>query len=623
MRTIKHINALLTAMLVLICTLMHPALAFEQAPLDETAPSAQGAFTGAATKLMRAAPRGIDEDLSYIRVLITTGSVSSISLKLYGAYYIEENMLPVVGSASSPLELSVSAASGKLELNSGGDTLYTGESATLNRVNLNSCAGYAQLFTEGSSTTNERKYLGNFKFSINSSGHVRMVNVVPTAHYLYGIVPYEMSDSWCIDALMTQAIAAKSYALGFSYAGSDYDITDSPNFQSYRGYKPDYPRSMQACINACGKALAYGDEILMTFYGATNGGETALPSHIFGSSELNHAYSIRLDDIDFDYAQSRRQTLEIVYGSAPDNAAFATLIMDRAAQELSGISSVESITQASVHTPKFEGCERNMGEMTVTASVKLAGGDSESVTVTFPVSELKEYGVFTKNYRSYWGEPVENGYNVYFVRHGHGIGLSQMGAQARALEGDSYSEIINFYFDKMELVDVLEQNPETPLAYTMEPLAYGRINATPVNLRQGPGTDRPVITQAGEGDHVDIVALSEQWYVVIYDGILCYVRADMVDIEFLPAPEDALLNVGEGITTTDVNFRTGPSTYCQVIEHLPGGKSLEVRGAIGDWYYVYVDDRRGFIAKQYIMVNAWELIDIGQTINWGRLPQLP
>lgn len=623
MKAIRCIYAL-SALLLLMFTLLNPALALADERTDEPIPSAQEGFCSEASpRLKREEPRSIDEDMSYIRVLITTGSVSSLSLKLYGAYYIEENMRPVVGSLSSPLELSISVASGKIKLTAGGKTLYTGNSATLNRVNLNSSAGYAQLFTQGSDTTNERKYLGNFKFSVNSSGYVRMVNVVPTAHYLYGIVPYEMSDSWRIDALMAQAVASKNYALGFSYAGSDYDISDSPNFQSYRGYKPDYPRSMQACVNACGKALAYDDEILMAFYGATNGGETALPSHMFGGSEIDHVYSIRLDDIDFDYAQSRRQTLEIVYDQAPDNSAFIGLLNDKASQAQSGVSSIEAITNASVHTPKFDGCERNMSNMTVTMRVRLSGGSSKSITVTFPVSELKAYGVFTKNYRSYWGETTDGGYNVYYVRHGHGVGLSQMGAQARALDGASYDEILSFYFDKMALVDVAELNPEAPLAYTKTPLAYGRTNGTPVNLRQGPGTDYPIIAQADGGEHVDIIGVKEQWYIVIYNGILGYMRADLVDIAFFPAPTDALLNIGNGITTANVNFRTGPSTYCGIISQLPSGKTLEVRGSIGDWYYVYVDGKRGFVAKQYVMVSAWELTDISQMLNIGKLPHRP
>lgn len=614
----------LGAMLLLIYALLNPASALACEKPDEAVSSAQEGFCREASpRLKREEPRSIDEDMSYIRVLITTGSVSSVSLKLYGAYYIEENMCPVVGSQSSPLELRITVASGKIKLIAGDKTLYNGSSATLNRVNLNSSAGCAQLYTQGSSTTNERKYLGNFRFSVNSSGYVRMVNIVPTAHYLYGIVPYEMSDSWRIDALMAQAVAAKSYALGFSYAGSDYDITDSPNFQSYRGYKPDYPRSMQACVNVCGKALAYGSEILMTFYGATNGGETALPSHIFGGGELDCAYSIRLDDIDFDYAQSRRQTLEIVYGQAPDNSAFANLLKDKASLVQSGVSSVISVTNASVHTPKFQGCERNMANMTVAMSVRLNGGSSKSVTVTFPVSELKAYGVFTKNYRSYWGEATGGGYNVYYVRHGHGIGLSQMGAQARALDGASYDEILGFYFDKMALVDVMELNPEAPLAYTETPVAYGIINGTPVNLRQGPGTDYPIIAQASSGEHVDIIDVKEQWYIVIYNGILGYIRADLVDITFFPAPEDALLNVGDGITTANVNLRTGPSTYCGIISQLPGGETLEVRGSIGGWYYVYADGKRGFVSKQYVMVSAWELVDISQMLIGGRLPNKP
>ena len=117
--------------------------------------------------------------------------------------------------------------------------------------------------------------MGNLVFRINDDGTLRVINNIPTAHYLYGIVPYEMSESCPIESLKCQAVASRTYAFGFTMPGDDYDITDSFNYQGYRGYKPGYEKCMRACVETTGVILSVDNEIPLAFYGATNGGETA------------------------------------------------------------------------------------------------------------------------------------------------------------------------------------------------------------------------------------------------------------------------------------------------------------------------------------------------------------
>lgn len=69
-------------------------------------------------------------------------------------------------------------------------------------MNMDRSAGYAQL------STNSRKYLGHFYIKLASNGYIQVVNKVPLAHYLYGVVGYEMNNSYPIEALKAQAVAA-------------------------------------------------------------------------------------------------------------------------------------------------------------------------------------------------------------------------------------------------------------------------------------------------------------------------------------------------------------------------------------------------------------------------------
>jgi stage II sporulation protein D len=47
---------------------------------------------------------------------------------------------------------------------------------------------------------------------VASNSALKLVNVVPLEHYLYGVVPRESISSWHMEALKAQAVAARSYA---------------------------------------------------------------------------------------------------------------------------------------------------------------------------------------------------------------------------------------------------------------------------------------------------------------------------------------------------------------------------------------------------------------------------
>ena len=353
-------------------------------------------------KLKRDVRRSVNSDFSFINVKLSVGETASVRLELCGAYYVAENMRAVVGSESSPRTAAVTVEDGKITLSSGGSTVYRGSEITLMRVNYNESAGWLQLFCSGNA--NERKYLGNLVFRINNDGTLRVINNIPTAHYLYGIVPYEMSESCPIESLKCQAVASRTYAFGFTMPGDDYDITDSFNYQGYRGYKPGYEKCMRACVETTGVILSVDNEIPLAFYGATNGGETALPSHLFGYDSLDPLYEIRLDDIDFYEANPAcRQNLEITYGEISDNEAFNALLCREAKKIVGSSVRLISILETDVNTPKFENCERNMANVDVRILVGTGSGEQE-VSFGFSADRLKAEGVFTKNYKMYWGE---------------------------------------------------------------------------------------------------------------------------------------------------------------------------------------------------------------------------
>lgn len=65
-------------------------------------------------------------------------------------------------------------------------------------------------------------------------------------------------------------------------------------------------------------------------------------------------------------------------------------------------------------------------------------------------------------------------------------------------------------------------------------LGYGKVNASAVNLRSGPSTSRSIVSVASKDSKAYIIGLNDGWYKVIYNGSICYIRSDYLDLTELP-----------------------------------------------------------------------------------------
>lgn len=560
--------------------------------------------------------RSLKADYSTVRVLITVGSVSSVKLDLVGGFYIAQNNASVTGTETSPKQLTLTASGGKITASVGGTALYTGTTVDVNRVSLAEAAGYLTLTTSGYSFNSGRKYLGNMRVSANSNGTIRLVNVIPTAHYLYGIVPYELSEGCSIEALKAQAVAAKSYAFGFTLAGDDYDVTDSFNYQGYRGYTPGYTKCMLACLSVRGKLLTYNGTVPLIFYGATNGGETALPSFLFGYPQADAPFEVKLDDVDVSAGASRRQTLKIEYGKPITDAKFKALLELEAGKVVGSSVEAVSVTSAEVNTPAHQGVVRDLTNFKVTLKVK-SGGKESSVTCNFPVKYLKSSGIFTASYKIYWGKAVTGGYEVYFCRHGHGLGMSQLGADGYAKLGYDYKYILNFYFSKMKLVDVNETNPESAVVVQTPVLAFGSINQPVVRLRSGPSTSTEILDRLYLGQHVDIIGEQDDWLFCNVNGMSGYVRGDLIDIKLVPSALGAQQSIGKATVLPGGPFaaKVGPSAYAEEAFALTAGAEVEIWSKIGSWYHARINGAFAFVSASSTTAPTWTTVSMHRKLR--------
>lgn len=126
-----------------------------------------------------------------------------------------------------------------------------------------------------------RAYFQNFGFeqrsnvNLNVSGYGSM----PLETYLLGI--YEMPDSWPMEALKAQAIAARSYALAYTNNGAS-EICTTQQCQVYKGGNKG-GNWEQAIKQTEGKVMVSSGSVVKAWYSSTDGGYTFASSDVWGS----------------------------------------------------------------------------------------------------------------------------------------------------------------------------------------------------------------------------------------------------------------------------------------------------------------------------------------------------
>lgn len=105
--------------------------------------------------------------------------------------------------------------------------------------------------------------------------------------YIKGLA--EMPSSWHLEALKSQAVAARSYAIVNTgkHSSAGYDICDETCCQYYRGHDSEIQqRWAQAVDETANIVLKHGDRICYTFYSACCGGHTDNNEDVWRGSPL-------------------------------------------------------------------------------------------------------------------------------------------------------------------------------------------------------------------------------------------------------------------------------------------------------------------------------------------------
>ena len=244
-------------------------------------------------------------------------------------------------------------------------------------------------------------------------------------NYIIGVVGAEMPASFDEEALKAQAVASRTYAMyKIKHSNKDYDVVTNVSNQAYQsidelknkwGKDFDYyfNRIKSAVNSTKDEVITYNDEIIIAYYFAMSNGYTEDAAIVFNEERpyLKSTQSKWEDD----------SLKNFVYKNEFSHSEFCELLNITGSINISDVnrSNTNRIISLKINNQEFSGTD-------VREKLKLRSTDMD-----FEVQDDKVI-VTTRGY-------------------GHGVGLSQYGANQMAKRGYNYKQILKYYYNGINL----------------------------------------------------------------------------------------------------------------------------------------------------------------------------
>ena len=117
----------------------------------------------------------------------------------------------------------------------------------------------------------------------NGGSKNNVINELKTEDYLKGILPKEAVVSWNMQALKTQAVISRTYALKNlgRHTKDGYDICSTVHCQVYGGAGVENKKCNQAIYETAGEVVLYKNALAQTLFHAACGGYTDDPKYVW------------------------------------------------------------------------------------------------------------------------------------------------------------------------------------------------------------------------------------------------------------------------------------------------------------------------------------------------------
>lgn len=248
-----------------------------------------------------------------------------------------------------------------------------------------------------------------------SNGSVINLNMTD---YLIGVVSSEMPASFNLEALKAQSVLARTYALKAKQTGKK--LTDTVSTQSYididqmknkwgNSFNTYYNKIKNAVENTNGEYLSYNGNYIEALYHSTNNGKTESSFDVFGN------YYPYLISVSSEYDKNASSYLRTI-----------SMPLDTISNKLGLSLNNDSVISILSYTD---------------------GGNIKEININgnnFSGKKVRELlGLRSADFDI---SISDNNANITTRGYGHGVGMSQYGANGMANAGYSYKDILSHYY---------------------------------------------------------------------------------------------------------------------------------------------------------------------------------
>jgi stage II sporulation protein D len=249
-----------------------------------------------------------------------------------------------------------------------------------------------------------------------------VVNALDLEEYVAAVVASEVPSGWPDAALQAQAVAARTFAVAQKIAqgpAARAHLGSSVLDQVYAGAAHPASSALRAAHATAGEVLTFGSAPIAAYFSASCGGKGETAEDAFNVPAGSTPYLVsQRDDADEGRSWTVRRSL--------GDLSLALRKAGRVVAPITGIAVSSRTASGRARTLRFETAA---GERALTGvELRQILGYTALPSLAFDVS-------------------VERGAAVFRGRgNGHGVGLCQWGARARAQRGESYRAILAHYY---------------------------------------------------------------------------------------------------------------------------------------------------------------------------------
>ena len=244
------------------------------------------------------------------------------------------------------------------------------------------------------------------------------VETIELEEYIIGVVSAEMPALFHTEALKSQAVIARTYALKSIVSGKI--LTDTESTQSYKSvseltslwgnnYNTYYNKIKQCVMDTKGMYLTYNGNYIDAVYHSTSNGKTESSKEVWGNF---YPYLVSVDSSYDNLNPSFLYSVNFTY------------------QELTSKLGIEITSDTNFNI-------LGLTEGNRVSSIEINGKTYKGVEFRSILGLRSADFVIEKN---------DIGVKITTKGYGHGVGLSQYGANGMAKNGSSYIDILKHYY---------------------------------------------------------------------------------------------------------------------------------------------------------------------------------